>query len=231
MNEATRESIEVVDFASIFCPLITRRAAPTQHIRHTSLFLESYIIPEYVNGLRYSSQKCEKSNWIHLFFAEFHCMVFLWFPVLFMSFISFNCFFILRIFIFYPWFQLKRVNSAGFGGRNCLSQMKKREKMSGAFRVFLPPMLLILLAPKVWRIVSEKVNGNELWNLDSSRLLGRNDRNDDEIRFLRVIWQQKSLIEANPNAMRDNTDEVGTIDCGVLRVRSWLDQMRDLIRS
>ena len=51
------------------CSLITRRAAPTQHIRHTSLFLESYIIPEYVNELGYTSQKCEKSNRIHTFFA------------------------------------------------------------------------------------------------------------------------------------------------------------------
>ena len=66
-----RVSIEVGFFAVMHCPLLTRRAAPTQHIRHTSLFLESYIIPEYVNELGYSSQKCEKSNRIHTFFAEF----------------------------------------------------------------------------------------------------------------------------------------------------------------
>jgi hypothetical protein len=52
-------------------------------------------------------------------------------------------------------FLSKRVNSAGFGGRNCLSQMRKIKKMSEAFRVFLPPMLLILLASKVWRTVLE----------------------------------------------------------------------------
>jgi hypothetical protein len=82
-----------------------------------------------------------------------------------------------------------------------------------------------------WRMVSKKVNGNELWNLDSSRALGRNDRNYDEIRCLRVILQQKSPIKANPNAIGDNTDEGETIDYGVLRVRSWPDQMRDLTRS
>lgn len=57
-------------FASIVCPLITRRAAPTQHIRHTSLFLESYIIPEYVNEQEYDIKKGEKSNQVHHIFTE-----------------------------------------------------------------------------------------------------------------------------------------------------------------
>ncbi len=49
MKEAARRARGDV-FASIVCPLITRRAAPTQHIRHTSLFLESYIIPRMLKN-------------------------------------------------------------------------------------------------------------------------------------------------------------------------------------
>lgn len=45
LKEAARRARGDV-LASIVCPLITRRAAPTQHIRPTSLFLESYIIPK-----------------------------------------------------------------------------------------------------------------------------------------------------------------------------------------
>ncbi len=45
LKEAARRARGDV-LASICCPLITRRAAPTEHIRRTSLFLESYIIPK-----------------------------------------------------------------------------------------------------------------------------------------------------------------------------------------
>lgn len=51
LKEAARRARGDV-FASIVCPLITRRAAPTEHIRRTSLFLESYIIPKMLmNGI------------------------------------------------------------------------------------------------------------------------------------------------------------------------------------
>lgn len=41
------------------------------------------------------------------------------------------------------------VKSMGFGGRNCLSQIERKKSDERSYRVFLPPMLLVLLAPKV----------------------------------------------------------------------------------
>lgn len=87
------------DFASIDCHLMTRLTAPREHIRHTILFLESYIIPgfrlsrkvygehkseytvevstvcnlslySFVKERKYDSQNHEKSNDIHEFFTQ-----------------------------------------------------------------------------------------------------------------------------------------------------------------
>jgi hypothetical protein len=68
----------------------------------------------------------------------------------------------------------------------------------------------------------QKVRGNGLW-IKIPAYAGMTGTGNYWIASYLAMTgtQQKSPMKANPNAIGDNTDEVGTIDYGVLRVRSW----------